>query len=343
MAAGRGTLVSDLSVHSRREATPELIEFIESVAFGGTGLRYQRIDLERALDPLGSATYLSLEREGAVRGSYVLAEAGAELDDMPVRAVYRGLLAVDPGLRRSGHGRRLVETALGALGGEPEPIITWGLIERENEASRRLLQSLGATEVGSVMTRLVYRQWPKASPDLVRLDGKLEQEYAGLRSSPGGGLTLAAPARLPAYGLVRDGELIAAARVSRSAIDLGAGGPLARFLHRYGYSRFRAIGKRYNRRAFGWLGIHDPLVVQGQANAWREFLPALLAEHDMHMALFTLDPASDAAAMLEEAGLFGRFADATRQELKFVASGINLAPGWDEKIRATPIRGGPVL
>lgn len=334
--------MTNLSVKTRPEATPELIEFIESVSFGDEGLRYQRKHLARTLAPLGATTFLSLERDDLVSGSYVLAESTAWIDEQPVRAVYRGLLAVAPSLRRAGRGRQLVETAFAALEDESAPLLTWGLIERENEASRRLLASLGGREVGSVTTQLVYRQWPQPSPDLVLLEGDLARSFAE-SVSPSPGLVLSAPVSLPAYGLVKDGELLAAARVSRSAIDLGAGGPFARFLHRYGYSRFRAIGKRYNRRAFSWLNIHDPLVRPGNAEAWREFLPALLAEHDIHMALFTLDPLSEQAAMLEDAGLFGRFAAATRQELRMVASGFSLAPGWDEKIRATPIRGGPVL
>ncbi len=329
------------SVLARREATPGLIDFIESVPFGSTN--YRRIDLARTLGALDNATYLSLEDDDSVVGSYVLAGTGAHLDDEPIASVYRGLLAVDPALRRSGHGKRLVESAFEGFASANEPLITWGLIERENEASLGLLESLGSTAIASVSTRLVYRQWPKPSARFVRLRDDAERRYSALVSAPSAGLVLEAPSELPAYGLVEDGELLAAARISRAAVDLGPGGPLARFMHRYGYSRYRALGKRFNRRALRWLGIHDPLIVPGHAAQWHEFLSALFAEHDVHMALFTFDVLHEQAAMLDEAGLFGRFADATRQELSFVASGYGLPAGWAEKIRATPIRGGPVL
>lgn len=324
----------------------ELVRFLEGVEFGGQGLRYRRKHLLPALERLDDPVFLSLRDDDAIRASYALTDSAASLDGQPLAAVYRGLLAVDPARRRRGLGRRLVETALAGIEARSagQPFLSFGLIEAENTASLRLLESLGATDVGKLESRLVYRQWPRRSTRLVGLDSGLAGAFERQLSAQRGdrGLTLRASARYPAYGLVDGGELLAAARVGVTTLDLGAGGPLARFLHRNAYGRFRTLGKRYNRRAFRYLTIHDPLVGD-DADAWPGFLQGLLARHDAHMALFTLDTRSDVAARLDAAGLFGRFAKATQQDLVLVASGWNLGDGWTERIRSAPVTGGPVF
>ncbi len=338
----------DFSIAVMDEPSEELVEFLESVHFGGEGLRYRRTRLARSLGALPSSTWLLLrDAKQLIRGSYLLETTPSTLGEHRVESVYRGLLAIDPALRRQGHGKRLVESAFEQIesGSAGQPTLSWGLIERENIASRRLLESFGASEVGAVESRLIYRQWPKQSGGLAKLEGRALHEYEmalGNATAPSG-LSLTAPVALPAFGLLRYERVTAAARVSRSSIDLGAGGPIARFLHRHAYSRFRAIGKRYDRRAFTWLGIHDPLVLPDHEGDWQEFIAGLLAAHDVHMALFTLDPASRASAILQDAGVFGPFARATRQELRVVASGWNLPEAWQETIRARAITGGPVL
>lgn len=336
----------DFRVHALEHPSADLVEFIESVHFGGEGLRYRRTGLARSLEPLDASTWLALrDQTDAVRGSYALASTTSALGEQQIRSIYRGLLAVDPVLRRRGLGKKLVEAAFERLDSSAggNPVLSFGLIERENTASRTLLESLGAAEVGTLESRLVYRQWPRRSQDLVPLSDQSLLEYELELSRQRAGLRLHAPGRLPAFGLIRGDSLTAAARVSISSIDLGRGGPLESFLHRHAYSKIHAIGKRYNRRAFTWLGIHDPLVLPDSAGAWREFAAALLAHYDMHMALFTLDSNSAALALLQDAGVFGQFARATRQELRLLASGWNLPPGWEETIRAEPILGGPVM
>lgn len=325
--------------------SPDLVGFLEAIEFGGQGLRYRRKRLAPALARLDEAVFLSLRDDTTIRASCALSRSPASLDDSPVRAVYRGLLAVDPACRRRGLGRRMVENALAeaeALGGS-QPTLSFGLIEAENTASLRLLQSLGAIDVGRLDSRLVYRQWPRRSRRLLAIDQEhgaaFEERLAAQR--PPRGLGIRAPMRNPAFGLVDGGRLLAAARVGVTTLDLGPGGPLARFLHRQAYGRYPALGSRYNRRDFRYLTIHDPLV--GDAGAWPEFLEALLAEYETHMALFTLDPRSDTAEALEAESIFGRFAKATRQELLLVARGWNLGADWAERIRAAPVTGGPVF
>jgi len=324
----------------------ELVAFLEGVEFGGQGFCYRRKYLSRALERLDAPTFLSIREDATVRAGYALTDSAASLDGQPVPAVYRGLLAVDPARRRRGLGRRLVEAALAEIEARSagQPILSFGLIEAKNTASLQLLQSLGATDVGHLESRLVYRQWPRPSACLAELDpGQVDTFDRKLTEQQGQrGLVVRASARYPAYGLVDGGQLLAAARVGVTTLDLGAGGPLARFLHRQAYGRYRTLGKRYNRRAFRYLTIHDPLVGH-HADAWPGFLEGLLAHHDAHMALFTLDARSDVAGRLGAAGLFGRFAAATRQDLVLVASGWNLDRDWTNRIRSAPVTGGPVF
>ncbi len=334
-----------LTIKRRHTAGDDIVRFLESVEFGGKGLRYRRKHLEQTLSKLGPSEFFTLGDQAAIVGSYALTGTSALIHGEPVAAVYRGLLAIAPSHRRRGLGRQLVESALAhldetAAGG---PLLSFGLIETANTASLRLLDSLGASDVGSIESRLVYRQWPRPSTRLRRLDASWSTEYAaGLAAStPASGLSVRTAAGFPVFALVDNDRLQAAARIGTTTIDLGPGGPLARVLHRFAYSRFRAIGKRYNRRAFRYVTIHDPLVVDEPA-AWQEFVDAILARLDAHMALFTLDPRGEASRKLHETGLFGRFSRATRQEFRIMASGWNLETDWEARLRAAPVSGGPV-
>ena len=329
----------------RDKPQAELVEFLESVEFGGTGLRYRRKSVASTLEKLAPSEFLSIREHDEVIGAYTLTSTELLLGGDAIPAVYRGLLAVTPTHRRQGLGRRLVAAALDHVQASAagQPILSFGVIESGNEASLRLLEEHGAKKVGLLESQLVYRQWPRSSPSLRRLDAAETGAYAealtSLQSSAG--LVMQSAANLPLFGLVDGSHIQAAARVGSTTIDLGPGGPMARFLHRYAYGRFPALGKRYNRRAFRYLTIHDPLVSQ-DPGAFREFTDAVLARFGAHMALFTLDPQSDTAARLADAGLFGQFSRATRQELIIMASGWNLDEGWDARAASGPASGGPV-
>ena len=325
---------------------PAFVDLLESVEFGGAGLRYRRKGVADALDRLPPSEYLSIRDRDALIAAYALTPTEVNLAGELVPAVYRGLLAVAPSHRRRGLGRRLVQAALAhaeALAAG-QPLLSFGVIESRNEASLRLLEEYGGQAVGRLESQLVYRQWPRPSASLARIDANedsaVSETIATRRAAAG--LALRSAAELPLYALRDDMGVRAAARVGITTIDLGPGGPLARFLHRYGYGRFRTLGRRYNRREFRYLTIHDPLVID-DPRAFGEFTEALLAHLGTHMALFTLDPRSTAATQLTDGGLFGRFSRATRQELTIMASGWNLGEGWVDRAKKTgPAIGGPV-
>lgn len=334
------------NIEHRRRPTPELVKLLEDVRFGDRGLRYRRRNLAATLDSFTDASYHSLHVDGQLRGGYVLVPGAATLAGAGVAAYYRALLAIDADFRGRGYGSRLVEAAFDAVADRHSgPALAWGLIERHNRASRRVLEAAGAAPVGTVDTFLVYRQWPRPDPDVRRLDGQALDTYVEALAAAGSGKGFAvrAPARLPAYGLFVDGVPVAAARIGRTVLDLGPGNAAARLLHRYAYSRFAALGRRYNRRAFTYLTIHDPLVPAQRADLWERYLSAVLAETGTHMASFTLDPSSDTYTQLDETGLFGRFAESTRQELLVYARTWNLDDDACRPLHDGPFEGGPVM
>ncbi len=327
------------------EPRPALVDFLESVEFGGAGLRYRRRRVADTLERLAPSEFFSIQDRGAVIGAYTLTSTRVSFAGETVDAVYRGLLAVAPTHRRQGIGRQLVKSALEHVqtASAGQAVMTFGQIESANEPSLRLLEDLGAVDIGGLESQLVYRQWPRSSPSLRRLDAGDSRAYADALDAlnANSGLVMQSAARLPVFALIDGSRLRAAARIGTTVIDLGPGGPFARFVHRYGYARFRALGRRYNRRAFRYLTIHDPLV-SAEPEAFGEFTEAILAHFDAHMALFTLDPRSEIAERLADAGLFGRFSRATRQRLRIMASGCNLDEGWDARAVSGAASGGPV-
>ncbi len=333
-------------IEHRRSATPEFVRLLEDVQFGDRGLRYRRRGVAATLECFAEASYHSLYVGERLRGGYVLVPGTARLGGAQVATYYRALLAIEAGFRGRGYGRLLVESAFDAIAEDHrEPTLAWGLIERHNRASQKLLEAAGAVPAGTVDTFLVYRQWPRRDVAVRRLDGQALNAYVEALEATGSGkgFEVRASARLPAYGLFVNGVPVAAARFGRTVLDLGPGNAAARVLHRYAYSRFAALGRRYNRRAFTYLTVHDPLVSARHAGLWGRLLGAVLAETGTHMASFTLDPASDTHALLDDAGLFGRFAKATRQELIVYARNWNLGGDAERVLRDGPLEGGPIM
>lgn len=333
-------------IEHHERPTPELIQLLERVSFGDSGLRYRRRNVAQALGSLAEASYFSLYEDTRLRAAYVLVPGHATLDGVRVASYYRALLAVDPNVQRQGYGRRIVGAAFSAIARQhQEPTLAWGLIERGNHASRRLLESMGAVRAGSVHTLLTYRQWPRRAAGFRQLDERELGAYAdGLQTLNGGrGLVVRAATNLPAYGLFVDDTLVAAARIGSTVLDLGPGDTVARLLHRYAYSRFGALGRRYNRRAFTYVTIHDPLVVPQYADRWDQFLNAVLARSGAHMASFTLDSAGSAYALLDGAGLFGRFAQRSRKELLLYARTWHVDSDLLDRLHKRPFEGGPAM
>ena len=103
-----------------------------------------------------------------------------------------------------------------------------------------------------------------------------------------------------------------------------------------------AARRRYDPQNFRYLRLADVVIRPGETSVWRDFLSTLLARHDAHMAMFMLDPESQAYSLLHEAGLLGRFAANTRQHIEVMAQAWNTSPGTIDSIAKQPLAIGPV-
>lgn len=333
----------------RLEATPSpgeaFIDRLEESVFGSAGLRYRRLDIRERLDDRGGVVCIELWHERHLAGTYLLSPRDLVVHGEPTRGVYRSLLTIDRALQGRGLGRYLVRHALDWLAATAEqPLVTWGCIERDNERSRSLLASLGARRVAGLESRLVYRQWPRARVDVSRFDRadassftaalQLTENDCAIRDATIGGGNY--------FAVTGDDGIVAGARAIMTSVEMMPTGSrwdafyaqLVRFLP--------PARRRFDPRNFRYLRLDDLVVRPGSETVWPDFLSTLMTIYDVHMAMFVLDPRAGLTRSLERAGLFGRFAAATRQHVDVMATGFGLRadlPGHDHP---TPVALGPV-
>ena len=291
--------------------------------------------------------FVELHVDGDVAGTYTLSSRRLHFGERSAIGVYRGLLTVHSDARGRGLGRQLVKRTLGWMREEAErfgePLITWGCVESSNARSRGLLESLGAERIGSLDSLLVYRQWPRSRIDIEDLSSEDERvaaslaavgERAGLRGDAG---------TSGRYFAVVDGsEIVAGARATITRIDLSrAVGAYGAFHERVG-RLIPAVRRRFDPKNFTYLRLSDVVAAPESASVWRRFLPALMHEHGVHMAMFVLDPRSSTYRALEGCGLFGGFARKTRTQLDVLATAWNLPDDTMVSFSRSPLGIGPL-
>lgn len=320
------TPVQGISLIARDHATDEFVRQIESATFGTEGTRYRRLGLRRQLSEIKDAIFLELRRGRKLVGTYVLVQRAVNLGDRSLSGLYRGLLTIDADAGGQGLGRVLVEAALKWLGSVShrtgESLMTWGCIEAKNSRALSLLESSGCHCLGKLETRLTYRQWPRKQTDLVALDESQESavRHTLERAQADCHFKAHAPSTHAYYAVMSGAEILAGARVSVSCVDMGepkqywlkAG---ARLLQRVPMAR-----RRFNHRRFSYLLLSDVIIREGHIDLWPRFLSALLYEHEVHSAMFVLDPESRAYQLLARSGLFGPYSRHTSQELFVLAN-----------------------
>ena len=261
--------------------------------------------------------------------------------------VYRGLLTVRTEARGRGLGRTLVEQTLRWMSAEArnsgEPIVSWGCIESSNSRSLALLESLGATRIGSLDSMLTYRQWPRSRIAIEELAADDERIDSAL-SAAGGDSGIQADAGTSGryLAVVRNGEIVAGARVTITRIDLSrAVGAYGAFHERVG--RFiPAVRRRFDPKNFTYLRLSDVVAQPGSGDIWQDYLATLMREHGVHMAMFVLDPRSTTYRTLEDAGMFGRFAKNTRTQLDVLATTWNASDELTDRLSDKPLGIGPL-
>ena len=324
--------------------------FIEQLAitrFGNSGLTYLRLDIAEQMARMRDSVFIELQHERQTAGTYVLAARPLRMLEGDCYGIYRGLLTLGPQLRSSGLGRFVVQTTLAWLNRQAQqhdtPLLTWGCIEKENAPSIKLLASEGASPIGHLESFTVFRQWPRRliTTDTVpttsseSIDDVLRECYADCALQMTGG-----PA--PFFAVTDDSGIVAGARASVTRVNMTSTGSFWDILNDKLLRHVTAARRRFDPRNFTYLRLSDVVVREGHARAWQDLLPTLLAQHEVYMAMFVLDPGSMACRLLESAGLFGRLARSTRQQIDVMANGWNIdAATWSELARR-PLAIGPV-
>ena len=338
-----------LRIVARLQASPAFIRQLEDTEFGTAGLRYRRLALPEQIARLPNAVFLELEREHKLVGTYAVAARELHTPDGPAKGLYRGLLTLSRDARREGLGRYLVERTFdwlerrSAVG--PAPVISWGCIERNNLRSLSLLQTMGASTLGTLQSMLTYRQWPRSRVTVDELGetdtravikSALETSYrdCGLR---------AADTTTERYLAVTDESgVVAGARATLTRLNMVSSGSRWDFFYAGLMRHVPAARRRFDPRNFTYVRLSDVVVRPGRERLWRDLLPTIMARHDAHMAMFMLDPRSKVYTRLAEAGLFGRFAAATRQEILVLAQAWNAPGDFLARSARQPLAIGPL-
>lgn len=337
----------------RRTVGRDFARRLGETYFGTEGVRYRRLGIAEALERLPDPVFFELWHDDQLVGTYALSETPLRLPGGAGTGLYRGLLTVKPEAQGQGLGKRMVDEALSHIRARGEalshPLVTWGCIEGRNERSLGLLRSRGALELGRLETMLVYRQWPRPRVDVTTIDvttvddaGRAVVDEALTESRADCGLSASASGAVPFYAVTDDTGIVAGARATVTRVDMERIGGLWDLLNDRLFRYVPPARRRFDRRNFTYVRLSDIVVREGQTSVWPDFLTTLMARHGAHMAMLVVDPRSRASRLLHEAGVFGRFAAATRQELVVLGTAINLAEPDLALLAGKPLGLGPL-
>ncbi len=335
-----------LAILARPDASPAFLSQLERTEFGSAGLRYRRLGIEAQLARLPHPVFLELHEHDEVIGTYAISRSRIACGEQHADGLYRGLLTLNLNARGAGHGRFFVSRVLDWLAESAKssagPVISWGCIERRNERSLELLRSVGAQRLGTLESAMAYRQWPRRRVSVDVIDDPQAIASACEEAHRDCGLRRIGSSATPFYALAGDARIDAGARATMTAIKLERSGGLFERLFDSLMRSVPAARRRYDPQNFRYLRLADVVMRPGKTAVWPDFLATLLAKHDAHMAMFMLDPGSQAYSLLDEAGMFGRFAASTRQHVEVLAQGWNIPPGLTDDLAGRPLAIGPL-
>ena len=335
-----------LAIVARPDAGPAFLSQLERTEFGSAGLRYRRLGLTTQLARLPHPVFLELHQRDELIGTYAISRARIACGEQHAEGLYRGLLTLNPNARGAGHGRYFVARVLDWLAeiarSSDGLVISWGCIERRNERSLDLLRSAGSQRLGTLESAMAYRQWPRQRVGVDVIDDPEVVASAFDETHRDCGVRRVGSSSTPFYAVTGDTRIDAGARATMTAISLTRSGGLWETLFDSLMRSVPAARRRYDPQNFRYLRLADVVVRPGKTALWRDFLTTLLAKHDAHMAMFMLDPESQAYSLLGEAGIFGRFAASTRQHIEVLAQAWNTPPGLIDELAGRPLAIGPL-
>ena len=314
--------MTDLDVAVHRAPPADFVAFAGGLRFGAGKARYRRANLAGQLARFADPRYLVAREGGRAVGTYAIDFRTVAHRGRAVPGAYRALLGVAPERRGAGVGRALRERAHALLERRAErlgePVLSWGCIDASNAASLGLVGAGGARDVGGLATWLLYRQRPRETLALETIDAgaphaarlgharalEASRTDCALADATGGGPDVAgAPAGAgTTVHAVLEGERIAlAARVSVTELAFDTLGPVNDALVRHLVMPFGFARRRFDPRAFRYLGLSDIVVVPDAERLWPRFVSTLAARHGVHYALVAIDPSREVWTRLRRA------------------------------------------
>ena len=146
------------------QASPDVIELLESTIWGTRGILYRSLDMEEKLKGLSQPSYLRLVKGDKTVATAVRNHKSVELAGVRYDAVHLALIAVHRDFARQGLGKILAQVSRDHyLEKLNPPGLLYGYIESGNEASLRLYRTLGCHDLGEVRPRIFSRIRPRKS------------------------------------------------------------------------------------------------------------------------------------------------------------------------------------
>lgn len=304
-----------------RELPPGFAERLAGIHFGTAGLRYRRPEIARVLDALPQPVFIELCKNETAIGTYVVSFVPLRLGASDALGAYRSMLSVVATEAGQGAGRWMVENSLEWLAdlcrALDRPALSWGCVERDNRRSAELLGAVGADMLGSLESLMVYRQWPRGKLT-VRTPGRSLRDDLAERSfrvfDDCGSAVIVRIDEHYRVAELRNGAMLGARAVPQRLCLERIGGHWDAIYRRL-LRHSPAARRRFDPEDFRFLRLTDLVVDRDTVDAWPDFISSLLHEHECHMAMFVVDRRGGPGRLLEEAGIFGRFAAATRTDI----------------------------
>lgn len=148
----------------------DCLRLLLATDWGTRGLRYRMEDVSDVVARLPNAHYLTLRQRGRAIATLTLVPHTFCIEGVPVRALFRCLLAVDGEFQGQGFGTLIAEHVRRTfLDQSREPTLLYGFIESDNHRSRRVQERTGYEPFGEFQfTNFGYLR-PRASPGVAGL------------------------------------------------------------------------------------------------------------------------------------------------------------------------------
>jgi GNAT superfamily N-acetyltransferase len=277
---------------------PSVRALLAAAEWGTDGPRYRIADPDAELRTLGPDTHvLTATRDGTPVGCYLLAPRTWVMDGRRLRGYYRGLLAVQPDLRRRGYGRFLVQAvAEHYLRGPGDADFLYGYIEEDNHSSLNLAHEGGYRSAGLFGAYAFSRSGRVTSDPDVRTGPEARDLLTSIRAnrSPLLEEDVATGLRDRRHYWLADGDRVVAA----------ASGKAKRwtFTHLPGWSGWLArtvgpitpvLGRLFRPQDFRFVALGHLVEAPGAHRAFERLLGHLLVAAGCPVGIAFLDPRSE--------------------------------------------------